>query len=436
MKIKYLVILFLFQINLLANDPAEQSETSSLAVSIAPKAYEKLNLFCGIVGQPSADLRSMVHIVKKDLEFSGQFNVTVALVNELHSKQEIENLFKRGFSLAIFINDSVKDNGIDWRVYDTTQAIMLKGAQYTKRGTVLRGWAHNISDALWSALAGQEGFFSTKIAYCKDMHRPRKKKIKHIYVADYDGSNEQELVANPTVNVAPRWNNDNKSPMLFYSEYTNANVRLVAVKMDKKRKVASNFDGVNMLPAFSQDGKQVAYCASHGDGNCQLYYYESGTFRKLTNNNGNNVSPTFSADGSSLFFCSDFQTGKPQIYRYDFMHDNIERLTHGGYCASPSYCPAQNRLAYSKIVDGTMQLFTYDLESKEHQQLTFDSGHKEECSWSPCGNFLLFSYEKGEKSRIAMLNTITNKRQYLTTEKQVCSYPCWSPAYYEFPTVS
>lgn len=243
-------------------------------------------------------------------------------------------------------------------------------------------------------------------------------------------------MTNPTVNVAPRWNNDNKSPMLFYSEYTNSNVRLVAMKMDKKRKVASNFDGVNMLPAFSQDGKQVAYCASHGNGNCQLYYYERGSFKKLTKNQGNNVSPTFSGDGKSIYFCSDFQTGKPQIYCYDIAHDNIERLTHGGYCASPAYCPVQNRLAYSKMVNGTMQLFMYDLENKEHAQLTFDSGNKEEASWSPCGNFLLFSYEQGEKCRIAMLNTITNKRQYLTSEKMVCSYPCWSPAYAEFPVVS
>lgn len=459
MKKICLLITLLITMNIAASNETQEQDTN-ISVSVAPKEHAKCNLFFGVVGKPSKELRSMVEIIKKDLEFSGQFNVTLVQIETVHTKQEIEGLSAKGYGLAIFINDAEKYCGtnqkmrskdcmgsppevgsLEWRVYDTAQVAMLKGAKYSKRGSVLRGWAHNISDALWSTLAGQDGFFSTKIAYCKDVHRPKKKKIKHIYVADYDGSNEQEIINLPTVNVAPRWNNDSKTPMLFYSEYTNSNVRLVAVKMDKKRKLASNFDGVNMLPAFSADGKQVAYCASHGDGNCQLYYYEPNclghsTFRKLTHNQGNNVSPNFSADGKSLFFCSDYQTGKPQIYRYDFANDAIERLTHDGYCASPSYCPSQNKLAYSKMIHGTMQLFAYDVETQEHTQLTFDRGNKEECSWSPCGNFLLFSYELGIKSRIALLNVVTNKRQFLTSEKQVCSYPCWSPAYDEFPVVS
>jgi len=414
------------------------TQQPSFNVSVAPKEHAKLNLLIGLIGEQSSELREIIAIIKKDLEFSRQFNVTTCHVDSVQTKKEIESIFKQGYSLAIFFNQSEEKNNdtIEWRVYDTTQVMMLKGSKYTKRGTVLRGWAHNISDALWSVLAGQDGFFSTKIAYCKDIHRPRKRKIKYVYVADYDGSNEQELISMPTVNVAPRWNNDSKSPMVFYSEYTNSNVRLIATTMNKKRKIASNFDGVNMLPAFSQDGKQVAYCASHGDGNCQLYYYEKGNFRKLTHNQGNNVSPSFSADGTRLFFCSDFQTGKPQIYCYNIAADTIDRLTKDGYCASPNYCVAQNKVAYSKIVNGVMQIFNYDVATEQHRQLTFDAGNKEECSWSPCGNFLLFSYEQGMHSRIAMLNVITNKRQYITGPNQVCSYPCWSPAYHDFPVVT
>jgi len=438
-KLSLLIMLITMNMNAL-NEAQEPQDNVNINVSVAPKEHAKCNLFFGVVGKPSAQLRSMVEIIKKDLEFSGQFNVTLAAIETVHTKQEIEGLFNKGYGLAIFINDA-KHHEFEWRVYDTAQVAMLKGSKYSKRGSVLRGWAHNISDALWTVLAGQDGFFSTKIAYCKDIHRPKKKKIKHIYVADYDGSNEQEIVNLPTVNVAPRWNNDKKTPMLFYSEYTNSNVRLVAIKMDKKRKLASNFDGVNMLPAFSADGKQVAYCASHGDGNCQIYYYEpnclgKSTFRALTNNQGNNICPNFSADGKSLFFCSDFKTGKPQIYCYDLACDKIESITHGGYCASPSYCAAQHKLAYAKMVNGTMQLYTYDIEAQEHTQLTFDAGNKEECSWSPCGNFLLFSYEQGIKSRIAMLNVVTHKRQFITSEKLVCSYPCWSPTYDEFPVVA
>ncbi|MCX5922535.1 MAG: hypothetical protein NTX86_04385 [Candidatus Dependentiae bacterium] len=415
---------------------AQETQSPTFAISVAPKEHAKLSLFLGVVGAMTPALRDMVAIIKKDLEFSGQFAVAVHEIKALHTKNEITKLFEQGYSLAVFLNDTPAHDGVEWRVYDTTQVVMLKGSKYTKRGTVPRGWAHNVSDVLWSVLTGDEGFFSTKLAYCKDMHRPKKRMVKYIYVADYDGSHEQELVTLPTVSVAPRWNNDVKSPLLFYSEYTNANVRLVGVSMNKKRKIASNFDGINMLPAFSKDGKHVVYCASHGDGTCQLYYHDKGAFRKITKNNGNNVSPTFSADGKKIFFCSDFQTGKPQVYCYNIETDNLDRLTHGGYCAAPSYCSRHCKLVYSKIVGGTMQLFLYDTKHQEHTQLTFDSGNKEECSWSPCGNFLLFSVEQGEKSRIAMLNIVTNVRRYITSEKQVCSYPAWSPTYEEFPIVA
>ena len=121
-------------------------------------------------------------------------------------------------------------------------------------------------------------------------------------IADFDGSNPQIIVDIPTITIAPRWNNDPLRPLLFYSEHTNKNLRLMMVDMHKQRHIASNFDGINMLPAFSLDGKRVIYCASRGDGECHLYLYDKQNFKKLTHNKGNNVSPTLSADGSIVYF--------------------------------------------------------------------------------------------------------------------------------------
>ncbi|GAH05844.1 unnamed protein product, partial [marine sediment metagenome] len=83
------------------------------------------------------------------------------------------------------------------------------------------------------------------------VNRKHKKSYKHIYVADYDGSNEQLLVSTPTVNVTPRWNNDPANPLIFYSEHTNENVRLMVADMKGRRRIVSNFDGLNMLSSYS-----------------------------------------------------------------------------------------------------------------------------------------------------------------------------------------
>jgi len=89
-------------------------------------------------------------------------------------------------------------------------------------------------------------------------------------------------------------------------------------------------------------------------------------------------------------------------------------------------------LAYAKMIKGTMQVFLYNLKTKRHKQLTFDAGNKEECSWSPCGNYLLFAVEKGRESRLALLNLISNDRRFVTTDGSVCCYPVWSCPYDNF----
>ena len=129
-------------------------------------------------------------------------------------------------------------------------------------GKSLRGWAYALADALWLELTGQVGFFSTKIAFCKEMAQGKGNAYKHIYIVDYDGSHQEPLVTTPTINVAPRWNKVFKRPLLFYSENTNSNMRMMATTLDRHRIMASNFEGINMQPAFSPDGQMVVYCAT------------------------------------------------------------------------------------------------------------------------------------------------------------------------------
>jgi TolB protein len=409
-----------------------------LVFTITAQQHEKSKLLLVLVGNTSAQLTDIAAVIKKDLEFSGQFAVTVETrAQEPQAKSELTALADAGYPLAVFIRDVNHEHALAWRVYETSCAQMIKGKKYEKRGAVARGWAHNVADSVWQELTGQEGFFSTKIAYAQEVPGKKGRKLKHIYVADYDGSHAQALVTTPTINVAPRFNRDANRPLLFYSESTNANIRLKVVSMDRRSKTASNFDGVNMLPAFSADGTKLVYCASHGHGNCQLYYYDKGTMKVLTNNKGNNISPSLSDDATRLYFCSDCDSGRPQIYYHSLITGIQTAITPGAqHCYSPSYCSKNHKLAYAKMVKGVMQLFVFDEATGVHTQLTFDNDNKDECSWSSCGNYLLFCSEKGNQGRIAMLNVHTNERRYLTAANAVCSYPTWSPVYAEYPVVA
>ena len=415
------------------DSPTVADTKTDVSVSVSAREHAKMKLLIVNVGA-QAEVTQVADIIAHDCQWTGQCEVTVRSCDSVTTKQQMKEYAAEGFPLVLFVSQA--QDALDWRLYDTRRVQMLGGKQYYKRGTILRGWAHNIADEVWPIITGNPGIFSTKLAYCKDVVRKKNKPhLKHIMIADYDGTNEQPLITTPTINVAPRWNADSNNPLLFYSESTNKNIRLMTANMKGQRKIASNFDGLNMQPAFSKDGTKLVYCASRGNGSCQVYYYSKGDFKKITHNDGNNVSPSMAADGSKFYYCSDYKTGKPHIYCYDFASNNATPILEQGYCYCPSYCTNRRQVAYCKMMSGQAQLFVYDELTKEHVQLTFDASSKDECSWSPCGNFILFAVEQRGKSRLAMLNLSTNERKYLTPESAVCTYPTWSPVYTEYPAL-
>lgn len=403
---------------------------ASLEFSVAAEQYKVMKIKLYVVlpsNKNMVDLDLVSSTVKKDLEFTKQFALDLQIGNALPQRAEIVSWAQHDIPFAVFV--TFTNDSIEWRLYDTSQVAMIKGKkiELEKNNRIL---AHRLADSLWQELTGKKGFFSTKIAYCKERSY-KKKLIKSIYIADYDGSYEQCVIDSPTLNIAPRWNNDYDNPLLFFSELTNTNMRLASIDFKGHKKIASNFAGLNMLPSFSDDGKAVVYAASRGAGNCQLYYYKKGYFKRLTHNTGNNVSPVF-IDDNTLAFCSDFKNGKPHLYTYDLKTGAIELLSEG-YCCTPTYNSTSKLLAYGKMVKGCLQLFTYHTVTKEHTQITFDPTNKEECSWSPCGSFLLYASENKGQSRIAMFNIATNQMSYITSSKDKCSYPVWSGNYRVIP---
>lgn len=391
----------------------------SLVVAVQAQEHAKVPLLLVILGRKTPDSQMLAELVAKDLAWSGQFHVDVTQKDEMTTKQQMEAYAQEGHQLVVFIERQSEGKWYSWRLYDTTESVMLKGKKLEKKSPDAREWAHEMANDLWPLLTGQEGLFSTKIAYCKEVRQGKRRSHKYLCVADYDGSNEQVLV--PTMVVAPRWGHNG---FLFYSECTNSNVRLMYLDEQGKKHVASNFDGLNMQPSFSRDGNSSVYCASRGRGNCQIYFCSNGIFKQLTHNKGTNVSPTITADGSQVYFCSDFKTGNPGVYIGTIATGAVEELIPHGLC--PSFCQKNQKLAYIKNVRGLMQIFVYDPQNKTNEQITYDKGNKDECSWSACGNYLIYAENLDFHSRIVALNIFSKEKKYLTSVSASCSYPCWS----------
>ncbi len=411
-----------------------QADDISLTISGAQQAQMPIAII--VLDGNNSELNDIAATIKKDLQFTDQFSVSIkkcdAKISPKDLKKNMQHLCNKGIPLALYISKESKKT-VSWRLYDTMQCTMMCGKRYTKKSSTAREWAHAIADETLQNLTGNKGFFASRIAYCKDSKNNKGQTHRKIYIADFDGSNEELLVDLPTIAIAPRWHST--KPCILYSEYADTNVELMSVDMHKKRKPISNYDGLNMLATYSPDGTSFSYCASRGSGSCQIYLVDHGNLKRCTRNSGNNTSPIF-IDEDHLCFCSDFQTGNPQIYIGDLKTGHLKRITTGGYCTTPSYCPKTNKIAYHKMIQGTMQIMIYDCATKTHMQLTKSAGNKHEVSWSPCGTQLLFAHEvPGKNSRLCNLNLLTNATKYITNAQDECSYPHWGPHYQTFPVV-
>lgn len=413
---------------------------SSDAISLEVKAKEttKVPLLIAVTSKDSdTQANYFAQLLKNACEFTGEIQVSVKKLPLPTQKKELTKLAQEGFLLVVYVKYNNDAHTMEWRLYDTGDAEMIIGKSHKIDDE--RGAAYRAADALWPILSGQQGFFSTKIAYCVKAdpmitNGHTYKHIKHIYICDYDGSNAQCIVDRPTLNIGPRWGCNPEYPTLYYSRCTASNMQLIEINSDGHQRVVLNRDGLNMLPSFSPSGNGVAY---NCEGNIIVKRYDPDLkkviYKKITQNDGNNVSPNL-LDNGDVIFCSDFKTKSPQIFYYHADTNSTEALTHEGHCCCPAYSQPKELMVYTKLVSGVSQLFLYDFKKKEHKQLTFEGGHKDEPSFSPCGNFLLFSQENGAKSRIAMIHLTTKDRKYVSPADKHATFGSWSRCYTVLPS--
>lgn len=369
-----------------------------------------------------------------DLEFTDQLDIELQKTkNKLEDRIE-KKLFDKGISICGYL-EKVSSKKINIVLKDSCTGSIIFSKKFGYNSDNFITDVHKISEEILLALTGESGIFLNSLAYTKTLGP----KHKVICVSDYSCKIEKTVVPTKKINVAPCWHS--QAPVLFYSQFTNVNNRLMSINLkNQKSTVICSFEGLNMQPSFSKDGTQSVLCLSGGK-NSELYLYDQKIcnkkkekiYIKLTNNGGNNSSPTL-LDNGDIIFCSDFETKNPQIYYLDRKNNKTIRLTNGhGYCAAPSYCQKNNSIVYTRMINGTFQLFSLklnNLSNIQEKQLTFGAGDKHEPCISNCGRFIAFSYECEDKfnnkaAQIAVFNTNSNNIKILTSGKESKSFPKW-----------
>ncbi len=92
----------------------------------------------------------------------------------------------------------------EFRLWDVTTGQQVAGQQYVTDPNNSRRVAHIISDAIFSRITGEKGFFDTRIVFV-DETGPRVSRRKRLAIMDQDGANVRYLTRGDELVVTPRF---------------------------------------------------------------------------------------------------------------------------------------------------------------------------------------------------------------------------------------
>lgn len=284
-----------------------------------------------------------------------------------------------------------------------------------------RAIGHRISDLIYEKLTGDRGVFSTRIAY---VNRIGKK--YNLMVADCDGYNEQIVLSQDNPIMSPAWSPDG-SHLAYVSFETGHAVLYVQSLYTGLRKVLADFNGSNSAPAWSPDGKLLAIVLTR-DGSSQIYLArpDGSDIRRLTFSDAIDTEPNFSPDGQYLLFTSD-RGGSAQIYRMPVKGGQEQRMTFGGgNNYSPSHSPDGKGFAYAHFSNGKFHIATQDFMVDQMEILT-EGGWEKKPSFAPNGKLIMFASEARGRGILATVSSDGRVKQRIFSQSGDAREPVWGP---------
>lgn len=367
-------------------------------------------------------------IVEADLQRSGLFRTLPKADMLSHPKSEADVFYRDWRILGteyLVLSRMTRTAGgysLDYELYDVLQQKKVFQRNVSGGADSLRDLAHDVSDAVYEAVTGIRGAFSTKIIYVEGFGNQKYRLI----MSDADGARDMLLLESKQPIMSPVWSPDGKQ-VAYVSFETGRAAIFRQVIATGERQQLTNFKGLNGAPAWSPDGKQLALVLSK-DGNPEIYTLNiaTGQFTRVTQHFSIDTEPSWMPDGKSLIFTSD-RGGKPQIYQVSLASGRVERVTfEGDYNARARLSPDGKTLVVVHRSNGVFHIATQDLASGDIRVLT-ETHLDESPSIAPNGAMLLYATKHQGKGILAAVSLDAGVKFRLPSKDGDVREPSWSP---------
>jgi TolB protein len=312
-----------------------------------------------------------------------------------------------------------------------TQYPQVLAKQYNEEATEdsARQIAHRFADEIIFRLGGGvPGIAESKIFYVKIGGGN-----KEIWQMDYDGANQHAITHLGTISISPRISPDNTRLAFSSLGHDGFQIRMFSLLLGRPVNFPST-GGTNLSPAWSPNGKEIAYSSSRsGDPEIWISDTNGSLSRRVTSFRGPDVSPVFNPKTGAQIAWISGRTGLPQLYIMDSDGSAVTRMTDGGYATSPSWSPNGQFLAfawdrkYGPGAPGGQDIYVMEIATKRWIQLTHDGGRCDFPSWSPDGRHIVYANSAdGVASHMKIWSMLADGTQRRALTGPGADMPNWS----------
>ncbi|MGD0707723.1 MAG: DPP IV N-terminal domain-containing protein [Anaerolineaceae bacterium] len=250
-----------------------------------------------------------------------------------------------------------------------------------------------------------------------------------ICIMNADGSDQRQLTHNPATDFYPSLSPDGKT--ILFSSNRNGHFEIYSMNVDGSNQTRlTNNIGNLYAPAFSPDGSQIVF-TNEGDHYQHIWSMnrDGKNPHPLTEGDNNNIDPTWAPNGQAIAFVSD-RNGFNQLFIMSADGSNPFAVTTDAPYPSgrSSWSPDMSTLAFYSGTAAKLDRNIYLVSPSGHnlRQIT-DSGDNLAPSFSPDGNWIVFTSYRDAINQVYIMLTDGSNAQRLTFTSYSCWQPRWGP---------